>query len=110
MIYWHFVHASTMWRMCRIFKCFLQIDWAALESIPGLLWINTCLYAHSSHALYFLPHDYSYDFIFLISPSMLIATITYLYSDGILLDLHYPLQRHTPYCSYSGAQTNCNQV
>src|ERR1700676_4123247 len=59
------------------------------------------LYAYSSHAFYFLPHDHSYDFIFLISLSMLIFIITYLYSDGILSDLHHPLRRHTPYCSYS---------
>jgi len=33
---------------------------------------------------YFLPHDYSYDLIFLISLSMLIITISIYYSDGIL--------------------------
>ena len=57
------------------------------------------LYAYSSHAFYFLPHDHSYDFIFLISLSMLIFTIAYLHSNGILLDLHHPLWRHT-HCSY----------
>jgi len=32
---------------------------------------------------------------------MLIFTIAYLYSNGILSDLHHPLRWHTPYCSYS---------
>ena len=65
------------------------------------IYSHTYLYAHSSHAFYFLPHDYSYDLIFPISLSMLIATISYLYSNGILSDLHHPLRQHTPYCSYS---------
>jgi hypothetical protein len=53
--------------------------------------MNLHLYTYLSHAFYFLPHDYSYDIIFLISLSMLIINIAYLYSDGILLDLHCPL-------------------
>src|SRR5882762_2704682 len=57
-------------------------------------------YATCHMPFYFLPHDYSYDLIFLISLSMLIITISYLYSDGILSDLHHSLRRHTPYCSY----------
>src|ERR1700692_2921684 len=59
--------------------------------------IYTYWYATHHMPFYFLPHDYSYD---LISLSMLIITIFYLYSDGILSDLHHPLRRHTPYCSY----------
>ena len=68
-------------------------------------------YAYSSHAIYFLPHDRSYDFIFLILLSMLISTITYLHSNGILSDLHHPLRWHLLYCSYSfHTHSNLTQV
>ena len=49
---------------------------------------------------YFLPHDYSYDLTFLTLLLTTIIAISYLYSDGILSDLHHPLRRHIPYCSY----------